>query len=152
MASGKLEIREPRVEEINRKSDALYQLIKHLLNTGVCVDAVGFQCHLRVNKTYDWDSVQSNIKRFKDLGLEVYITEFDVSMGTERKMGDPVPADYEKLQAERFYASSRPPGKPVLTALMSGGFQMRSTIIGWSGRSAACLTDSSSRERTTRRY
>jgi len=103
MASGKLEIREPRVEEINRKSDALYQLIKHLLNTGVRVDAVGFQCHLRVNKTYDWDSVKSNIKRFKDLGLEVYITEFDVSMGMEWKTGDPVPADYEKLQAERFY-------------------------------------------------
>jgi len=103
LASGKLEIREPRVEEINRKSNALYQLIRHLLNTGVRVDAVGFQCHLRVNKTYDWDSVKSNIKRFKDLGLEVYITEFDVSMGTEWKIGDPVPADYEKLQAERFY-------------------------------------------------
>ena len=103
MASGKLEIREPRVEEINRKSDALYQLIKHLHNTGVRVDAVGFQCHLRVNKPYDWDSVKSNIKRFKDLGLEVYITEFDVSMGMEWKTGDPVPADYEKLQAERFY-------------------------------------------------
>ena len=103
MAAGKLEIREPRVEEINRKSDALYQLIKHLHNTGVRVDAVGFQCHLRVNKTYDWDSVKSNIKRFKELGLEVYITEFDVSMGMEWKAGDPVPADYEKLQTERFY-------------------------------------------------
>ena len=32
MASGKLEIRDCEVEEINRKSDALYQLIKHLLN------------------------------------------------------------------------------------------------------------------------
>ena len=50
MASGKLEIRECRVEEINRKSDALYQLIKHLLNSGVRVDAVGFQAHLDVDR------------------------------------------------------------------------------------------------------
>ena len=103
MASGKLEIRESRVEEVNRKSDALYQLIKHLLNSGVRVDAVGFQGHLNVNRSYDWDSVKKNICRFKDLGLEVYITELDVSMGTAWKKGDPFPKDYEKLQAERFY-------------------------------------------------
>ncbi|HEY3322859.1 MAG TPA: endo-1,4-beta-xylanase [Planctomycetota bacterium] len=103
MASGKLEIREPRVEEINRKSDSLYQLIKHLLNSGVRVDAVGFQCHLNVNRSYDWESIKKNIRRFKDLGLEVYMTELDVSMGMEWKKGDPFPNDYEKLQAERFY-------------------------------------------------
>jgi endo-1,4-beta-xylanase len=103
VASGKLEIRENKVEEINRKSDALYQLIKHLLNSGVRVDAVGFQCHLDVKKTYDWESVKMNIRRFKDLGLEVYLTELDVSMGMSWKMGDPFPKDYEKLQAERFY-------------------------------------------------
>ena len=103
LASGKLEIRDCEVEEINRKSDALYQLIKHLLNSGVRIDAVGFQGHLHVNRSYNWDSIKKNIRRFKDLGLEVYITELDVSMGTEWKIGDPVPADYEKLQAERFY-------------------------------------------------
>ncbi|MCX7006119.1 MAG: endo-1,4-beta-xylanase [Kiritimatiellaeota bacterium] len=102
MASGKLEIRESRVEEINRKSDALYQLIKHLLNSGVRVDAVGFQGHLDVNRSYDWDSIKKNIRRFKDLGLEVYITELDVSMGMGWKTGNPFPKSYEKLQAERF--------------------------------------------------
>ena len=103
MASGKLEIRDCAIEEINRKSDALYQLIKHLHNTGVRVDAVGFQGHLNVNRSYNWDSVKKNIQRFKDLGLEVYITELDVSLGTAWKKGDPIPKDYEKLQAERFY-------------------------------------------------
>lgn len=103
MASGKLEIREPQVEEINRKSDGLYQLVKHLLNSGVRVDAVGFQGHLNVKRSYDWDSIKKNIRRFKDLGLEVYITELDVSMGMGWKKGDPFPEDYEKLQAERFY-------------------------------------------------
>ena len=103
MASGKLEIRESHVEEINRKSDALYQLIKHLLNSGVRVDAVGLQCHLNVNRSYDWENVKKNIQRFKDLGVEVYITELDVSMGWEWKKGGPFPKDYEKLQAERYY-------------------------------------------------
>ncbi len=103
MAAGKLEIRESRVEEINRKSDALYQLIKHLLNSGVRVDAVGFQCHLDVKRTYDWENIKKNIRRFKELGLEVYITELDVSMGMGWKTGDPFPEGYEKLQAERFY-------------------------------------------------
>lgn len=103
MAAGKMEIRESQVEDISRKSDALYQLIKHLLNSGVRVDAVGFQCHLNVNRSYDWDSIKKNIRRFKDLGLEVYITELDVSMGMGWKKGDPFPKGYEKLQAERFY-------------------------------------------------
>jgi len=103
MASGKLEIRENVAEEINRKSDALYQLIKHLRNSGVRVDAVGFQGHLNATRTYNWDSIKRNIQRFKDLGLEVYITELDVSMGPQWKIGDPVPVDFEKLQADRFY-------------------------------------------------
>jgi len=103
VASGKLEIRDCDVEEINRKSDALYQLIRHLLNSGVRVDAVGFQGHLHANRSYDWESIKRNIRRFKDLGLEVYITELDVSMGTGWKTGNPFPKDYEKRQAERFY-------------------------------------------------
>ena len=69
----------------------------------VRVDAVGFQGHLQVNRSYDWDSIKKNIRRFKDLGLEVYIAELDVSMGMEWKKGDPFPKDYEQLQAERFY-------------------------------------------------
>lgn len=102
-ASGKLELRDCNVEEINRKSDALYQLIKHLRNSGVRVDAVGFQGHLQVNRSYNWDSVKKNIQRFKALELDVYLTEVDVSMGTAWKKGSPFPPGYEKLQAERFY-------------------------------------------------
>ena len=103
MASGKLEIRDCEVEEINRKSDALYQLIKHLRNSGVRVDVVGFQGHLHANRSYDWNSVKKNIQRFKALGLDVYITELDVSMGVGWKKGSGFPVGYEKLQAERFY-------------------------------------------------
>ena len=61
-----------------------YQLIRHLLNEDVPLDAVGFQTHLSVNKTYDWEGLKNNIKRYKDLGLEVYIAELDIGNdGTE---------------------------------------------------------------------
>lgn len=103
IASGKLELRENEVAEVNRKSDAFYQLVKHLLNTGVRVDAVGFQGHLHTHRSYDWESVKANIRRFRDLGLEVYITELDVAVGGSWKPGKPFPDDYEKLQADRFY-------------------------------------------------
>ena len=103
IARGVLEIRETHVAEINHKSNAFYQLVRHLINSGVRVDAVGFHCHLRVDRNYDWDSVKKNIRRFKDLGLKVYITELDVSMGTQWEEGDPFPENYESLQVERFY-------------------------------------------------
>ena len=55
-----------------------YQLVKHLLNQGVPLDAVSFQTHLNTDRTYDWEGLKNNIKRYKDLGLEVYLTELDV--------------------------------------------------------------------------
>ena len=32
-----------------KKADGLYQLVKHLKNSNVPIDAVGFQCHLNAN-------------------------------------------------------------------------------------------------------
>lgn len=55
-----------------------YQLVRHLLNDKAPLDAVGFQTHLSVDKTYDWEGLKNNIKRYKDLGLEVYIAELDI--------------------------------------------------------------------------
>ena len=55
-----------------------YQLVRHLLNEKVPLDAVAFQTHLNVDKTYDWSGLKNNIKRYKDLGLEVYIAELDI--------------------------------------------------------------------------
>ncbi len=105
IASGKLEIRENEVAEINRKSDALYQLVRHLLNSGVRVDVVGFQGHLYVDRSYDWESVKENIKRFRDLGVEVYITELDVSMSGAYgwNIGDPFPDNYAERQYDYYY-------------------------------------------------
>lgn len=75
----KLELRDYGIEfwDGSRKSKAFYQLVKHLLNTGVPLDAVGFQGHFRTDKTYDWAKLKAAVAEYKKLGLEVYLTELD---------------------------------------------------------------------------
>ncbi len=82
----KLELRDNGIEfPNNHEYQVFYQLVKHLLNEGVPLDAVGFQAHLGVDQTYDWEGLKNNIKRYKDLGLEVYITELDVANDGTKK-------------------------------------------------------------------
>lgn len=46
---------------------------------GVPVDAIGFQCHFDVGQVPD--TLQQNLQRFADLGLDVAITELDINLG-----------------------------------------------------------------------
>lgn len=64
---------------INDKSDSMYSLMQRELARGTPIDGVGFQMHLRSGFT-DYDSVIENLQRFADLGLDIYITEFDVAL------------------------------------------------------------------------
>lgn len=75
----KLELRDYGIEfwDGSRKSKAFYQLVKHLLNSGVPLDAVGFQGHFRTDKTYDWSKLKAAVAEYKKLGLEVYLNEVD---------------------------------------------------------------------------
>ena len=63
----------------NDKSDAMYELLKRELDAGTPIDGVGFQMHLR-SGFEDFASVERNFDRFADLGLQIYITEFDVAL------------------------------------------------------------------------
>ena len=80
LTDAKLEIRDFNIAFGGKKADGMYQLIKHLKNTGIKVDAVGFQCHLNAGIDYNYESLRKNILRFIDLGVEVYITELDVGL------------------------------------------------------------------------
>lgn len=75
--NAKLIINDYSIEEINPKSDALYELAKELIDEGVPLDGIGFQSHL-VSGGIDFDSMQANIDRFQELGLEVQFTEIDI--------------------------------------------------------------------------
>lgn len=81
-AKGKLELREDdfEFEPDGLKTRAMVQLIHHLRNRGLRVDAVGFQTHLYWNPAIDYtrlDAFQRNVEQFHRLGCEVYVTELD---------------------------------------------------------------------------
>ena len=85
--AAKLYINDYNVEGVNAKSTALYNLVKDLRSRGVPIDGVGLQAHLILGQVPS--SLQQNIQRFADLGVDVSITELDVRMA--------LPADSTKL-------------------------------------------------------
>jgi GH35 family endo-1,4-beta-xylanase len=61
------------------KAKALYQLVRHLINKGVKIGAVGFQCHFKLGKV-DPVALKNQVKLYTDLGLQVNFTELDVAV------------------------------------------------------------------------
>jgi endo-1,4-beta-xylanase len=55
-----------------------YNLVESLLQDGVRIDGVGFQCHLRADTYCSGSELAARFQAFADLGLEVYVTELDV--------------------------------------------------------------------------
>ncbi|MHB9859680.1 endo-1,4-beta-xylanase [Streptomyces sp. YIM S03343] len=76
--AAKLYINDYNVEGVNAKSTALYNLVKSLKDQGVPIDGVGLQAHLILGQVPS--TLQQNIQRFADLGVDVAITELDVRM------------------------------------------------------------------------
>jgi endo-1,4-beta-xylanase len=88
--AARLYINEFGAEGFCPKSDALYRLVRELLERGVALDGVGFQAHLMLGGVPD--RLSENLQRFADLGLDVAVTELDVSME--------LPATAEKLDRQ----------------------------------------------------
>jgi endo-1,4-beta-xylanase len=70
-------------EGLNRKSNAVYDLVKDLVERGVPIHGVGLQAHLNLGDTSSSgqltpDVLGENIRRLGELGLQVQITEMDV--------------------------------------------------------------------------
>jgi len=83
-------------EGMGVKSDAVYNLVKTLLEKGVPIHGVGLQMHISTEYYPAPQQVAANIKRLGDLGLEIHITEIDVRIR--------LPADSKSLirQAEIY--------------------------------------------------
>jgi endo-1,4-beta-xylanase len=96
-AKGKLELRENGCETPNRKSQALFQLVRHLQNSGVKIDAVGLQCHYNIEGEGVLDPVglAAVIQKFRKIGIEVYLTEVD--FGRKKVQWTPELAEKQKL-------------------------------------------------------
>lgn len=61
-------------------SNLMYDYIKDAKARGVPIDALGMQMHISSENAPSTDKVVANMKRFADLGVKIYITEFDVNM------------------------------------------------------------------------
>ena len=66
-------------EGLNRKSDAIYSMVKEFKRRGVPIDGVGLQTHIS-NLDVDTAAIAANIARLTALGVQVHITELDVAL------------------------------------------------------------------------
>ncbi len=85
--TAKLYYNDYNTDGVGAKSDGVYNMVKAFKQQGVPIDGVGLQAHLVVGQVPS--SMQQNIKRLADLGLDVAITELDIRMRT--------PSDSSKL-------------------------------------------------------
>ena len=66
-------------EGLGQKSDAVFAMLKDFKQRGVPIDGVGLQMHI-FKLDFDASAVAANIARLTALGLQVDLTEFEVSL------------------------------------------------------------------------
>lgn len=74
----KLYINEYSIESNSTRARTLYSLVKKLKSQGVPIDGVGFQCHFKTGEVPE--ELESMLRWFAGLGVEVAVTEMDVSL------------------------------------------------------------------------
>lgn len=87
----------------NDISDAMYAYIKDAKARGVPIDGIGMQMHIDGTHPPTKDEVISNMKRFGELGIGVYVTEFDVNMNDVKAEGD----DKDQMEGNIYYEMMR---------------------------------------------
>lgn len=115
---------EAEAEGLNRKSDAIYAMIKDFKRRNVPIDGVGLQMHI---PTVDGDidsiaaAISANIARLTALGIQVHITELDVSVPIDAS-GHTRDEDLQR-QAELYRGIIRAClQNPGCTAIQTWGF------------------------------
>jgi endo-1,4-beta-xylanase len=88
-------------------ADRIYELVKSLQGKGVPIDGFGMQGHVSLNWPYSSNGLVSLMNKFSDLGLDVQVTEFDVTFSDKAGSGNnpqPFPETAENLnQQGRLY-------------------------------------------------
>lgn len=85
-----------------QKSIMFYQLTKHLLAVGAPVTAVGFQGHFSIDNSVTWSKITNQVKKFKSLGLKVFITEMDAEQNGNVKTWNATIAERQKEYYYRY--------------------------------------------------
>jgi endo-1,4-beta-xylanase len=119
---------EAEADEVNTKSDALYTMVREFIRQRVPIDGIGLQMHIG-NGHPDIPSISANIARFTALGLQVHITELDVSVPVNSD-GNASPADLQR-QAEIYrQITAACLSHPGCSAIQTWGFTDKYSWIG----------------------
>ena len=116
-------------EGMNRNSDAIYAMVKDFKTRHVPIDGVGLQLHIS-NLNFDVGAVATNIARLAALGVQVHITELDVSLPLDAR-GEIIHADDLARQAEIYRGVVRACLQSRgCTAIQTWGFTDKYSWIG----------------------
>jgi endo-1,4-beta-xylanase len=125
-------------EGLNRKSDAIYAMVKDFKRLGVPIDGVGLQMHISLA---DADipaiaaNISTNIARLTALGVQVQITELDVSLPLDSS--GLARAEDLSRQADMYRAIVRAClNSAGCTAIQTWGFTDKYSWIGSHSRGA----------------
>ena len=118
---------EAEADEINKKSDAIYAMVRDFKQQGVPIDGVGLQMH--IERPPDIASISANIARFTALGVQIHITELDVSLPVDAS-GNATPSDLEKQADIYRQIAEACLAHPGCTAIQTWGFTDKYSWIG----------------------
>lgn len=82
------------------KTEAYYNLVKRLKDSGLPIDGCGLQCHLTTGEL-DTLKLEKNIRRYADIGMNCIITELDIALA------NPYASDALETQAKEYGAITR---------------------------------------------
>jgi endo-1,4-beta-xylanase len=105
------------------KADACCRLLAGLRARGVPVHGVGFQFHLGVENRLDPAALVANLRRFRDLGLAVHVTELDMGIP------QPITDERRREQADEYASRIRICLEAGVAAVLFWGFTDRHSWI-----------------------
>ena len=122
-------------EGLNRKSDAIYAMVKDFKRRGVPIDGIGLQMHIS-QLDLDTAAIVANIARLTALGVQVHITELDVELPLDLPGGQAGKEDLLR-QAEVYRGIVRACLQNArCTAIQIWGFTDKYSWIGSHSRGA----------------
>ncbi len=84
------------------KGETLFNLVKSLKARGIPVDGVGMQFHISIDYP-GLQTIADSLKKFDELGLELYITELDMSLNADPNLvAEKAPEDKLIRQGHRY--------------------------------------------------
>ncbi len=101
--SAKLIINDFMNESDNYISDAMYTYLKGAKTRGVPIDGIGMQMHIDGGHPPTKNEVIKNMQRFASLGVDVYVTEFDVNMNDVKANA----YDKDQIEGNIYYEMMR---------------------------------------------